>query len=380
MTLPLIKRLKAGAPAPRVVLLPDALFFTRPVPVAAGATPPEVAAQAELALEALSPFPPAQLYHGCFWTRGETQALVFAAYRRRFTDEQTAEWANAELVLPAFATLLGGGREPGTTILVPSAEGLTALHWETGAAPARVVFHPLPPEASEDERAAVRTAATRAFPGSLKVIELDAAPVAVAAPTEGEFVFRAGDFSTDLSAAQAAALDVRDKAELAVLRRLRVRDTVLWRTFLGSAAALLLLAAGELALFGAGFWQKSRLAKADAQRPVVEKIETAQTLATHIDELSTKRLLPFEMISLVSSAKPAEVRFLRTATDGLYTLIIDAESTSPAAVSAYQAALTAQTAYEHVEVRDQRTRDNVMNFTVAVTFKPVALKPAAPAS
>jgi hypothetical protein len=113
---------------------------------------------------------------------------------------------------------------------------------------------------------------------------------------------------------------------------------------------------------------------------VVEKIKTEQSLTTRINELSTKRLLPFEMISLVSAAKPVEVRFLRTATDGLYTLIVDAESTSPAAVSSYQAALTGQTAYERVEVRDQRTRDNVMTFTVAVTFKPAALKPAAPTS
>jgi hypothetical protein len=118
---------------------------------------------------------------------------------------------------------------------------------------------------------------------------------------------------------------------------------------------------------------------------VVEKIKTEQSLTTRINELSTKRLLPFEMISLVSAAKPVEVRFLRTATDGLYTLIVDAESTSPAAVSSYQAALTGQTTYERVEVRDQkvidqRTGGNVMTFTVAITFKPAALKPAAPTS
>jgi len=31
---------------------------------------------------------------------------------------------------------------------------------------------------------------------------------------------------------------------------------------------------------------------------------------------------------------------------------------------------------EKVEIRDQRTRDNIMNFTLAVTFRPEALKPA----
>ena len=107
MTLSLLKSLQAGVPPPKVLLLPDALFFVRAVPILAGAGALEAAAQIELALEALSPFPPAQLYHGSFWLPGAERALVYAAYRRRFTGEQVAEWERAELVLPAFAALLG---------------------------------------------------------------------------------------------------------------------------------------------------------------------------------------------------------------------------------------------------------------------------------
>ena len=99
--------LRAGPPPPRVALLSDALFFTRSVPVAKGATPAQAAAELELALEGISPFPLAQLYYGWFWVPGAERALVFASYRRRFTAEQTADWEQAELVLPTFAAVLG---------------------------------------------------------------------------------------------------------------------------------------------------------------------------------------------------------------------------------------------------------------------------------
>src|SRR5271165_7255472 len=88
-----------GPPPPRVVLLSDALFFTHVVAVADDASaggPAGVAEQAELSLEALSPFLLNQLYYGYYWVPGSAKALVFAAYRRRFTVEQTAVWLGAE--------------------------------------------------------------------------------------------------------------------------------------------------------------------------------------------------------------------------------------------------------------------------------------------
>ena len=72
--------LRAGPPPPRVALLPDSAFFTRAVPVPEGAQPAEVAAAVELGLEAASPFPLAQLYHGWYWRPGSPHALAFAAF------------------------------------------------------------------------------------------------------------------------------------------------------------------------------------------------------------------------------------------------------------------------------------------------------------
>src|ERR1041384_3870408 len=114
----LINFLRAGPPPPKVVLLPDGMFFTRTLPVAAGATAAEVAGQVELALEALSPFPLTQLYYGHFWKPGTDRAFAFAAYRRRFTTDQSTAWGSADLVLPTFASLFGAEVAPATTALL----------------------------------------------------------------------------------------------------------------------------------------------------------------------------------------------------------------------------------------------------------------------
>src|SRR5689334_14355573 len=145
MSASFLSTLRAGPPPPKVALLPDGLFFTRALPVSAGATPAEAAAQVELALEAVSPFPLAQLYYGYYWAPGSEHAFAYAAYRRRFTTDQVAEWEGAGLVLPAFAALLGAHVEPATTVVLASADGLTALHWGAGREPSAMLFRPFPP-------------------------------------------------------------------------------------------------------------------------------------------------------------------------------------------------------------------------------------------
>jgi hypothetical protein len=288
-------------------------------------------------------------------------------------------WGEAELVTPNFAALLGSHVDPGTTVVVHSPEGLTAIHWDQSPVPSAVLFRPVLPEASAADRTAVRDELLRAAGGSRKVIELAAPPTEDTSPRAGtDFHFRAGDHASRLSTAQAAALDVRDKAELAVLRQSRARDIMLWRIFLGCVAAMLFVAVGWAAIYAAGFWQRTRERKMAAQQPVVEQVMTAQSLSTRINELSSKRLLPLEMISLVSGIKPASIQFLRASTDGLYSLRVDAQTTSPGEVSTFRTALSNLSSVEKVEVRDQRTRDNLMSFTLIITFKPDALKPATP--
>jgi hypothetical protein len=381
MTASLLKSFQFGPAAPRVVLLPDHRFFVRSVPVAEAATTEDVAGQVELALETLSPFPPAQLYHGYFWTAGSSHALIFASYRKRFSSEQTAEWGNAELVIPSFATLAAVEHQPATTLIVPSAEGMTAIHWANGAVPSRVIAQMLPAEADEAQRTQARDTMLKAAGESRAVIDLTAAPEVAISSDEKSLLFRAGEFTARIPIEAAAALDVRDKDELAALRRARSRDLILWRVFAGCAIALGLLLLGEIGLLALGRpWQRSQMARVSAQQPVVDKIMTAQTLATRIEELSTKRLLPVEMLDLVklTKEKRGTISFIRVAANnnqGLYTLRIDAQTPNATELDAYSNTLSALPEVADVKVERKEVRAGATSFTLVVTFKPGAIKP-----
>ncbi len=386
--------LRAGPPPPKVALLPDGLFFTRALPVTAGATAAEAAAQVELALEAVSPFPIAQLFFGYFWTPGAETAFVFAAYRRRFTSDQIAAWTGAELVLPAFAALLGAAMKPATTVILSSPDGLTAIHWEKGPLPASVLFRPLPPpvEGAPDVdpaaldaiRATLRDELIRDVGGSRNVIDLAAPPVPDPARDDREVTFRAGELVSHLGAAAVASLDVRDKGELAALRGARRRDVLLWRVAMGCAAALVLFAVGELALIGGKEWQKVRDAKFRAQKPRVEQIMKSDELARRIDDLATKRLLPWEMMMAIigenKAILPPEIYFGRvytTPATGIYTLSIEAQTTNVGTIAVYTSKLKTAPGIENVETRGLQARGDNATFTLVVTFKPDAIKPGA---
>ncbi len=381
MSLASFKRFLPVPPPRQVALLPDALFFVRAVPVAAGASAIEVAAQAELAIEALAPFPLGQLYHGHHWLPGADHALVYAAYRRRFSAEETASWADAEAVLPSFVAVLGksGRPAPATVLIVPGETSITGIFFaDAGGVPAQVRTEPLPEDATPDVRDRAHTALLAAFPEKLHEITLESPPRFEAESPQGEWIFHAGAHTAVLSAADLGPLDVRDKGDLASRRRTQARDLVLWRCFVGCAAAIALAAALELALAGASLWQKSRLAREAAQRPVVEAIMTSQSLATRIEELSTKRLLPFEMLALVNSVRPGSIQFVRTVTNGLHALEVEAQTGASGEIDAFRSALNRLPGCEKAEVVDPRSRDGVSTFRLLVKFKPDAFKSIAP--
>lgn len=378
-----LRFLRAGPPPPKVVLLPDALFFVRVVPVSAGSTAEAAAAQVELALEATSPFPLAQLYYGWLWTAGAEHALVYAAYRRRFTSEQTSTWGEAELVLPTFAALAGVKAKPATTIILSEVEGLTAVHWEDSGFPTKVLFRPIPPEAEEEVRLQVREDLLRTLGGSREVIDLAKAPVPDATESDGEIVFQAEGLTSQLAAPVAASLDVRDKAELAALRGARRRDITLWRVAVGCAAAVAFLLLGEVALLAGKAWQDTRKATVAAQQPTVEQIMKSQSLAIQIDELVTKRLLPFEMLAVLAGENdtrrlPADVVFTRAYTQkdtGIYTLFVSGTTKDINQLNTYQNALRQQPAIQSVEETRIEARGGDATFDWTVSFKPGFLQP-----
>jgi hypothetical protein len=129
-----------------------------------------------------------------------------------------------------------------------------------------------------------------------------------------------------------------------------------------------------------GFAQSARQLQVRSQQGIVAKIEGSHALAFRIDELATKRLLPFEMITQITEKKPKTVQFIRTTTGtsnpGIQSIRIEARTSSPNDLSAYQASLAANPSIASVEVSEQRLVDRNTTFTLIVTFKPEALKPS----
>jgi hypothetical protein len=93
---------------------------------------------------------------------------------------------------------------------------------------------------------------------------------------------------------------------------------VLWRVALSCAAALLLLAVGELALLGGKAWHKVRLDQVVARKSAVDRIVAQAELTNRISDLVNKRLLPLEMLTVLvgvdGKRKPEDVVFTRIET------------------------------------------------------------------
>ncbi len=256
---------------------------------------------------------------------------------------------------------------------------MTAIHWGDGPVPSKVGFQPLAPDASDDDRARARADLLRSVGGTKTVVDLVDPPAAQSRRSDREIVFRSGDLVSRLPAASAAALDVRDRDELAALRRAHRRDVVIWRVGIGCVAAFAAMAFCELALLGGGLVQETRLKVVRLQTPIVDGIMTAQDLAHKIDELSTKRLLPIEMIKMVAPRKfGTTIQFLRASTNGLYALAVEAQTSNPSEISTYRNSLEALPACDKVEIRDLRTQNNVASFTIVITFKADKLTAAPP--
>jgi hypothetical protein len=370
---PALKRLSLKAPPPRAVFLPDTLFFVRVIPIAEGTPPTDLSNQIELALEAMAPFPLAQMYHAHHWRPGAQHAVVYAAYKKRFTAEQTEAWNEAEIVLPHFAAFLTAKVEPSTAVVLTLPEGLTILHWGADASmPSQIIVRPWVPESSPAERRLLRDELVRSLGGTRNVVELDSAPVVEGEAGRSLMTFRAGQIEAPVTREQLDLLDVRDKEDLAARRAARRRDLILWRTFVACVAGVILAGLLELAVIGGRVWLRSRQAVVERQAPAVAEIMRAQSLATRIEELSTKRLRPLEMIVTVASRKPQSVLFSRATTSDLYTLDVEAYTNSPGDVSTYQAALRSMPEIEKVDVQSQRISDGTQVFRILVTFKPDA--------
>lgn len=296
----------------------------RTLPLAPDAPP---LTQAELALEGFAPFPLAQLFWGCWVSPDRTRALVYAAHRRRFAPEETAAWEQADLVVPDALPRLAGA---------PDEETRRRL-------------------AADPAKAAGAPRAHRQ--GDQLCFELaDAGGAVVAAITSAP---------ADLD-----LLDVRDRAFQHQRRRDRRQRELAWRLLLAAAGIAAAAVALEAAGLTFGLLARVQRARVAAQSGVVQKLETAQTLTSRVDELTQRRLRFFEMLAAVNAARPRSIQFTRSGSSGRNGLEIEAQTTSADDVDAFQSAVRKLVELEKAEVRDLRARDGVTTFTLNAVFKP----------
>ncbi len=355
--------------------VPSDRFFLRFVPLA-----PDLPAlaQAELALEGLAPFPPAQLYWGCCVAPDHASALVYAAHRRRFTAEETAKWERAELVVPDLLALLGAAPAGPALLVLTGERSLGGAAWDGQAAwPVAVHARDFGAAPSEDNRrqfaaelaAKARlkdapvtylTEAPRARrEGDRLVLELDGADAAMPA-------------ALSLARADQNALDVRDRDFLAKRRRNQNRGELIWRVLLGGVAVAAGAAAADAGALSVGLYHRVERRQIELQAPLVQKLETAHGLTSRIDELTHRRLRFFEMLAAINASRPGSIQFNRTGTSGRNALEIEAQTGSADDVGRYETSLRALPGLEKVEVRDLRARDGVTTFGLSVAFKPEA--------
>ena len=359
-----------------LVLVPASRFFLTELPLdsAAGA-----AGQVELRLEETSPFPLAQMYHGFVASPDRTRALGYAAYRRRFTAEETAAWAGAGAVVPALLALIGTApAQP--EIVVHMDEGtLSGVAWDGKSAwPVAVMTQAVTESSEAAISELVEELRRRSGLAGAGVTRLDG-PISASREDDGDAIFRIGDRETArLPAAGLADADVRDKSFLEERRRQETESRG-WGRALAGVVILVLLAVGlEILAGGTAVWNKRRRATVEAQAEAVRRIETAQTVATRVEDLAARPVRPFEWLAMASAARPRSIQFVRVASRPGLALEIDAQTANAADVATYEAALRRLEGLESVETRDLRSREGLATFTVALKFKPGL--PAAPAA
>ena len=357
----------APARAGGVVFAPGEKFFVRRVTLVPDGDP---AAQVALALEGLSPFPAAQLYYGFRTNAACDEALVFAAYRKNFTPEEIATWVGAAAVLPDFAIWLGAGTATAAGLSVrEDGERVEVIAWDGSSVLPAVVL--VRPKGAGERDALVAEASGKAG------LAADA-PVKIFRPAleitreKRDLILRlsSGGIEAHFDETTLGRADIRDKAVLSERRLMEKRDTLLWRGFaviLGGLAACVLLELGELAT---RLWLGAQQSEINGQAPIVKKIEEAQSMSKRLEEISTQRLLPFEMLAELQQKRPTSLEYGSITTKGPWQLDVRGQGANAADLTNFESDVRHLDAIEKVEVLEKNTREGVTVFRYEITFKP----------
>ena len=365
--------LQSPPPPSGIILLPSSRFFVRVLPLVPDSDP---ARQIELALENRASFPVNQLYYGYLLAPDRSSALVFAAYRKHFGPTGTVDWEGAAAVCPSFLALLGQPPTVPTGRLWTDEKETTVVAWDGAAVlPVAVMARETGAEEDAGQRKALLAEIIERTGLSGVTVQEYSGPIKVSDLPKGEHTITIGAHpAKTLDRAEIETADVRDKEFLAAQKNLQKRDTILWRSFQACAAGLAVMVLWETGLVVARTRLSQLSGQVQSQTANVARIETAQSISRRIEEMTKRRLLPFEMLALVNGVRPTSIQFVRSVTNGLYALEIEAQTPNAADAGQYESALRALPELAAVETRDLRSRDGVTSFVLAITYKPEFLR------
>jgi len=359
--------LAPSANAAGVVFASGERFFVRRVPLSPDG---DIDTQIELALEAFSPFPATQLYYGFRTNAARTEALIFAAYRKNFSLEETAAWADAAAVMPAFAVWLrtDSARPAGIT-LREEGERLEAIVWDGNSdLPAAILARTTEGTGRDDLIAEARrqggldaNVPVKTFSSAVEVVR-----------DKRDLILRldSGGVEARFDAIALGQADIRDKEVLRDRRRTFRRDRLIWRGFAAVLIGLAACAVLELGRAGTRIWLNGRQAALDARQPLVKKIDQARNMAQRLEEISMQRLLPFEMLNALNNKRPDGLEFSSVTTKGLWQLDLRGQAGNAQETSTFESDIRQLAGIEKVNVLEKSTRDGVTVFRYEINFKP----------
>lgn len=357
-------------------LLPGNRFFVRLFSVEGT----DVAAQVNLQLEAISPFPLEQMLVGHINSPDGKQVLAYSAHRRRFTPEESFAWPENCPVVPEFLALCGHRLPAGGVVVHKGYERLTALAWKAGdSLPSAVVVTDL---ADHDEAGIAHEAASHAELAADCPVEIITGEL-TGKIIDGALTLTAeGQESFTIPKAQLDDADIRDGDFLAERRKKERTNLVIWSIAQACAATLALSLIGE----GASFFIHNRSGALEAQiekaKPGIDELKDLDGISTRLADLGVKRLLPLEMLALVNEKRPATVEFMNISCEVKKqkasvltkpTLTIDARTPNAGDISDLLKAVKAIPEVESVTSNEPKYRETASTFRLEVVFKQAEL-------
>ena len=100
------------------------------------------------------------------------------------------------------------------------------------------------------------------------------------------------------------------------------------------------------------------------------RIEQTQSVAKRLDEISTQRLLAFEMINVLNNKRPAGMDFNSVTPKGSWQLDIRGQANSADATSTFETDARKIPGVDKLEVMEKNSRDRMTVFHYEITFKP----------